>query len=82
MTSAYDALSSDRGTHGAPNDESSSQGHAATLLGYHDAHELFLVEDSRGVDFAVDGYWELPYALFESRLVFEAWTLRRISYNT
>jgi len=82
VTSPYEALHRDAPIHGWPEGETSDAGHAVVLVGYDDDRSVFLVEDSRGAEFARDGHWEMPYDLFESRLVYEAWALRRITYNT
>jgi len=37
--------------------------HAAVVIGFRDTAAAFVVQDSRGVTFGVEGQWFLPYAL-------------------
>jgi hypothetical protein len=81
VTSEYRALADGRFVHGAPGAESTNIGHAVVAVGYDDANATFLIEDSRGTSFGRDGHWLMPYAMLDSRLVHEAWVLRRITYD-
>lgn len=82
MTSAYDRLSPSSPVHAAATREASSDGHTVAAIGYDDAMEALLIKDSRGEGFGEGGYWWLPYEAVDSRLVHEAWVLRRISYDS
>lgn len=82
LTSAYAALTAENPVHGPPPPEPASAGHGVAVIGFDDgvAGGAFLVKDSRGRRFAREGTWWLPYAAVESRLVHEAWVVRRITY--
>jgi hypothetical protein len=82
MTSAYHALTHANPVHARPTPEPSGDGHAVVAIGYDDARECLLIEDSRDTTFGSGGHWLLPYDLFDSRLVYEAWVLREITYDT
>ena len=81
LTSAYGALSSAGPVHGSPPEEPSSQGHAVVAVGYDDARGAVRIKDSRGDGFADRGAWWLPYDLLTTRLVHEAWVLRKLTQN-
>lgn len=87
LTDAYERLgdqsgSSSRGTHGIPTKDTNS-GHAVCCVGYHNRHAnpigfspgALLIKDSRGLSFGIDGYWWLPYDLFDE-IVTHCWFLR------
>jgi hypothetical protein len=80
-TSSYHSLEHSR-RHGSVPAEPSSEGHAVVILGYNDDLEAFLIKDSRGPAWGHDGYWEMPYAVTRSRLIYEAWVLESINYDT
>lgn len=81
MTPAYDTLSPERPVHAPTSRETSSEGHTVAAIGYDDEMESLLIKDSRGEGFGEGGLWWLPYQAVDSRLVHEAWVLRRISYD-
>jgi hypothetical protein len=82
LTSAYASLTQQNPVHAPPPAESSTTGHGVLIMGFDDnmAGGAFLVKDSRGLDFANNGTWWLPYEVIESSLVHEVWTVRRITY--
>jgi hypothetical protein len=82
MTSAYRALADGAFVHEPPGAERSRKGHAAVAVGYDDSNATFLIEDSRGMSFGRNGHWLMPYAMLDSRFIYEAWVLRRITYDT
>ena len=52
-------------------------GHAVMAVGYEDAHQRFLVRNSWGPGWGVEGYFTLPYAyLIQSSLSSDFWTIR------
>jgi C1A family cysteine protease len=52
-------------------------GHAVMAVGYDDAEKRFLVRNSWGVKWGMDGYFTFPYAYLESRdLSDDFWTIR------
>lgn len=54
-------------------------GHAALVVGYNDAKQVFLVQNSWGVDWGRKGFCTLPYAYLASRdLACDFWTLRLV----
>jgi hypothetical protein len=44
-------------------------GHAAAVIGYSDADASFIVQDSRGTSFGINGQWFLPYDLCASPFI-------------
>jgi hypothetical protein len=53
----------------------SATSHAAAVIGYSNADAVFVVQDSRGLSFGVDGQWFLPYDLLASPFVVSAFAL-------
>lgn len=54
-------------------------GHAVTAVGYDDANQWFLVRNSWGNGWGMQGYFTLPYAyVTESRLANDFWTIRLV----
>jgi len=54
-------------------------GHAVMAVGYDDAKEVFLVQNSWGPDWGQKGFFTLPYAYLASRdLATDFWTLRLV----
>lgn len=53
-------------------------GHALCVVGYNDAKRVFLVKNSWGTDWGVDGYCTIPYNFFapKFKLVMDMWTGR------
>lgn len=52
-------------------------GHAVLAVGYDDSTKRFLVKNSWGVDWAINGYFTIPYAyLSNSNLADDMWTVR------
>lgn len=82
MTSGYLNLSAERPVHARPPAEPSVGGHAVVAVGYDDQRASFIIEDSRGPNFAQGGSWFLPYDILDSRIVYEAWILRELTYDT
>jgi len=58
-------------------DESSQGGHAVMAVGYDDSTQRFLVRNSWGADWGLQGYFTLPYAYLTSTdLADDFWTVR------
>jgi C1A family cysteine protease len=58
-------------------------GHAVLAVGYDDAQQRFLVRNSWGTGWGMQGYFTLPYAyLMDSNLSDDLWTVRLISAAT
>ena len=57
--------------------EQSIGGHAVLAVGYDDAQQVFLVRNSWGTGWGMQGYFALPYAyLSNSNLTDDLWTIR------
>jgi hypothetical protein len=80
LTTSYQKLSPNNSVLNAFSSVPPRAGHAVPVIGFDDERSMFLVKDSRGVDFGDNGHWWLPYQLAETRLVAEAWALGRINY--
>ena len=52
------------------------QSHAMLAVGYDDASSRFLIRNSWGAEWGKNGYFTIPYWLFRSPIVFDAWTIR------
>jgi hypothetical protein len=52
-------------------------GHAAAVIGYQDADRVFVVQDSGGIDSALNGQWFLPYELGTSPFITLAYSIGR-----
>ena len=60
----------------APNEQSIG-GHAVLAVGYDDSQQTFLVRNSWGVSWGMQGYFALPYAyLSNTNLTDDLWTIR------
>jgi len=54
-------------------------GHAVCAVGYDDSKQAFIVRNSWGVDWGMNGYFTLPYQyLLESNLSDDFWTIRLV----
>jgi C1A family cysteine protease len=52
-------------------------GHAVMAVGYDDASKRFLVRNSWGADWGLQGYFTMPYSYLDDRnLADDFWTLR------
>jgi len=52
-------------------------GHAVVAVGYEDAHQRFIVRNSWGTGWGMDGYFTMPYAyLIQPGLSSDFWTIR------
>lgn len=59
--------------------ESVVGGHAVCAVGYDDSKQAFIVRNSWGVDWGMNGYFTLPYQyLLESNLSDDFWTIRLV----
>ena len=62
----------------APNEQSVG-GHAVLAVGYDDTQQVFLVRNSWGASWGMQGYFALPYAyLSNSNLTDDLWTIRMV----
>jgi C1A family cysteine protease len=60
--------------------EKSIGGHAVMAVGYDDSQNWFIVRNSWGVGWGIEGYFTLPYAyLLEQNLASDFWTIRIVS---
>jgi C1A family cysteine protease len=60
--------------------EASVGGHAVMAVGYDDSQGWFIVRNSWGVGWGMQGYFTLPYAyLLEQNLASDFWTIRIVS---
>jgi C1A family cysteine protease len=54
-------------------------GHAIMAVGYNDKLKRFIIRNSWGVDWGMEGYFTLPYAyLLESNLADDFWTIKLV----
>ncbi len=59
--------------------EQSVGGHAVLAVGYDDTQQVFLVRNSWGSGWGMQGYFSLPYAyLSNSNLTDDLWTIRMV----
>ena len=62
----------------APNEQTVG-GHAVLAVGYDDSQQVFLVRNSWGTSWGMQGYFTLPYAyLSASNLTNDLWTIRSV----
>ena len=62
----------------APNEQTIG-GHAVLAVGYDDSQQVFLVRNSWGASWGMQGYFTLPYAyLSSSNLTDDLWTIRSV----
>jgi C1A family cysteine protease len=58
-------------------EEKSVGGHAVMAVGYDDSTERFLIRNSWGADWGLQGYFTMPYVYLENRnLSDDFWTIR------
>lgn len=70
---AFDSLDKNNYVLGLPADtESFTGGHAMVLVGYDLPKKLFLVRNSFGIDWCIDGYCWITFAYMEEKLL-DAW---------
>jgi C1A family cysteine protease len=86
--SVYDSFESDAvaatGIVPMPNldSESVQGGHAVLLVGYDDTKQVFIVRNSWGPDWGMNGYFTVPYAYFtDPDLASDFWLCLRVSLN-
>ena len=55
-------------------------GHAILAVGYHDAEQRFIMRNSWGTSWGMQGYFTIPYAyLTDSNLCDDLWTIRMVA---
>lgn len=60
-------------------DDGEHPGHAVLAVGYDDANQWFLVRNSWGPDWGLQGYFTMPYGyLLDERLAGDFWTIRSV----
>lgn len=52
-----------------------AQPHAVAVFGYRESERSFIVQDSKGSEFAIGGQWWLPYNMVESSVVEQAYAV-------
>ena len=76
---SFESMEVARGGHAplpAPS-ERAIGGHAVMAVGYEDAHQRFIVRNSWGLGWGMEGYFTLPYSyLIQSSLSSDFWTIR------
>ena len=73
---AYDRLSTDSPVWLAQGPRNSSIGHAAAVLGFDEQAQNFIVQDSRGPEFALGGQWFLPSTAVGSQLIEASYSVK------
>lgn len=68
-TPSYFALTREQPVLADTNGPYDAIGHAVAAIGYSDADAVFVMQDSRGTGFGLDGQWFLPYALATSPFI-------------
>jgi C1A family cysteine protease len=59
-------------------EESCVGGHAVLAVGYNDAEQMFIIRNSWGSDWGLQGYFKMPYQyIVNPNLVSDFWTIRR-----
>jgi C1A family cysteine protease len=55
-------------------------GHAILAVGYHDADQRFIMRNSWGTSWGMQGYFTIPYAyLTNSNLCDDLWTIQMVA---
>jgi len=63
-----------------PNVEEQVGGHAVMAVGYDDSQQRFLIRNSWGADWGMDGYFTMPYAyLTDHQYSNDVWTIRGVT---
>lgn len=57
-------------------DEQVEGGHAVACVGYNDTEQMFIIRNSWGSDWGLNGYFKMPYAFMDSQYVDDFYTLR------
>ena len=58
--------------------ESVVGGHAVMAVGYDDSQHRFIVRNSWGSSWGMQGYFTIPYAYLEANLSSDFWTIRLV----
>ena len=60
-------------------DEKELFGHAVMAVGYDDAQNRFIIRNSLGSNWGMNGYFTMPYAyLLDEKFASDFWTIRLI----
>lgn len=58
--------------------ERSKGGHAVTCVGYDNKDFTFIMRNSWGANWGMDGYFKIPFSYMTSKLASDIWTIRQV----